>query len=150
MSDSCNPIDSSLPGSSVHGILKERILEWIAISFSGRSSWTRSLTWVSCIAGKFFTGWARREDLPTIYWFQFSSVQCLSRVWLFVTPCTAARWASLSITNSRSLFKLMSIESVMASSHLILCHALLLLPLIFPSIRVFSNESVLRIRWPKY
>ena len=67
-----------------------------------------------------------------------------------VTPCTAARQASLSITNSWSLLKLMSIESVMPSNHLILCHPLLLLPSIFPSIRVFSNESVLCIRWPKY
>ena len=80
----------------------------------------------------------------------FSSVQLLSRVWLFVIPRTAARQPSLSITNSRSLLKLMSIESVMPSSHLILCHPLLLPPLIFPSIRVFSNESVLHIRWPKY
>ena len=81
---------------------------------------------------------------------QFSSVQSLSYVRLFVTPWTAAHQASLSITNSRSLLKLMSIESVMASNHLILCHPLLLPPSIFPSIRVFSNESVLRIRWPKY
>ena len=79
-----------------------------------------------------------------------SSVQLLSRVWLFVTSWTAARQASLSITNSWSLLKLMSIESVMPSNHLILCHPLLLLPSIIPSIRVFSNESVLRIRWPKY
>ena len=82
--------------------------------------------------------------------FQFSSVQSLSCVWLFVTPWTAARQASLSITNSRSLLKLMSIELVMPSNHLILCHPFLLLPSIFPSIRVFSNESVLCIRWPKY
>ena len=74
---------------------------------------------------------------------KFSSVQLLSSVWLFVTPWTAARQASLSITNSRSLLKLMSIELVMPSNHLILCHPLLLLPSIFPSIRVFSNESVL-------
>ena len=80
----------------------------------------------------------------------FSSVQSLSRIWLFVTPWTAACQASLSITNSQSLLKLMSIESVMPSNHLILCIPLLLLPSIFPSIRVFSNESVLRIRWPKY
>ena len=80
----------------------------------------------------------------------FSSVQSLSRVWLFVTPWTAARQASLSITNSQSLLKLMSIESMMPSNHLILRHPLLLLPSIFPSIRVFSKESVLRIRWPKY
>ena len=79
-----------------------------------------------------------------------TSVQLLSRVQLFVTPWTAARQASLYITNSQSLFKLMSIESVMPSNHLILCCPLLLLPSIFPSIRVFSNESVLRIRWPKY
>ena len=81
---------------------------------------------------------------------QFSSVQSLSHVRLFVTSWTAARQASLSITNSRSLFKLMSVESVMPSNHLILCCPLLLLPSIFSSIRVFSNESVLCIRWPKY
>ena len=81
---------------------------------------------------------------------QFSSLQSRSCVWLFVIPWTAARQASLSITNSRSLLKLMSIESVMPSNHLILCRPLLPLPSIFPSIRVFSNESALRIRWPKY
>ena len=80
----------------------------------------------------------------------FSSVQLLSRLRLFATPWTAARQASLSITSSGSLLKLMSIESVMPSNHLILCRPLLLLPSIFPSIRVFSNESVLHIRWPKY
>ena len=80
----------------------------------------------------------------------FSSVQSLSRVLLFVTPWTAACQASLSITNFQSLLKLMSIESVMPSNHLILCHPLLLLPSICPIIRVFSNESVLHIRWPKY
>ena len=80
----------------------------------------------------------------------FSSVQSLSRVQLFATPWTTARQTSLTITNTQSLLKLMSIESVMLSNHLILCHPLLLLPSIFPSIRVFSNESVLRIRWPKY
>ena len=80
----------------------------------------------------------------------FSSVQSLIRVQLFVTPWTAARQASLSITNSQSLLKLMPVESVMPSNHLILCCPLLLLPSIFPSIRVFSNESGLCIRWPKY
>ena len=74
----------------------------------------------------------------------------LSRVWLYATPWIAARQASLSITSSRSSLKLMSIESVMPSSHRILCHPLLLLPPIPPSIRVFSNESTLRMRWPKY
>ena len=78
------------------------------------------------------------------------SVQSLSRVWLFVTAWTAACQASVFITYSQSWLKLMSIESEMPSSHLILCHPLLLLPAIFPSIRVFSNESVLHIRWPKY
>ena len=80
----------------------------------------------------------------------FSSGQSLSCVQLFVTPWTALRQASLSVTDSQSLHKLMSIESVMPSNHLIICHPLLLLPSIFPSIRVFSNQSVLCIRWPKY
>ena len=82
--------------------------------------------------------------------FQFRSVQPNSLVRLFATPWTAVRQASLSITNSHSLLRRMSIESVMPSNHLILCRPLLLLPLILPSIRVFSNESVLHSRWPKY
>ena len=82
--------------------------------------------------------------------YMFSSVQLLSHVQFFATPWITAHQASLSITNSRSSLKLMSIESVMPSSHLILCHLLLLLPPIPPSIRVFSNESTLRMRWPKY
>ena len=81
---------------------------------------------------------------------QFSSVRSLSHVQLFATPWTAACQASLSVTNSWSLLKLISIESVMPSNHLILCCPLLLLPSIFPSIEVFSSESVLHIRWPKY
>ena len=81
---------------------------------------------------------------------QFSSVQSLSCVQLFATPWTAAHQASLSITNSQSLLKLMSVESVMPSNHLILCQPLLLSPSIFPSISVFSNESALYIKWPKY
>ena len=81
---------------------------------------------------------------------KFSSVQWLSCVWLFATPWIAAHQASLSIINSRSSLKFTSIESVMPSSHLILCCPLLLLPPIPPSIRVFSNESTLRMRWPKY
>ena len=85
-----------------------------------------------------------------IGWIQFSSVQSLSRVRLFATPWTVAFQASLSITNSQSLPKLMSIELVMPSNHLILCCSLLLLFSIFPSIRVSSNESALHIRWPKY
>ena len=81
---------------------------------------------------------------------QFISVQSFSHVQLFVTPWTIASQASLSITNFQSLLKLKSIESVMPSNHLILCHLLLLLPSIFPNIRIFSNESALRISWPKY
>ena len=80
---------------------------------------------------------------------QFSPVQSLSRVRLFVTPWIAACWASLSITNSQSLLKLMSIDSAMLSNHQILCRPLLLLPSIIPSIMFFSNESVLSLRWPK-
>ena len=87
---------------------------------------------------------------PGEFHFQFSSVQLLSHIRLFSTPWTAACQASLSITNSQSVLKLMSIESVMPSNHIILCHPLLLLPSIFPSIRVFSNESDLHIMWPKY
>ena len=83
-------------------------------------------------------------------YFEISSVHSLSCVWLFETPWTAIRQTSLSITNSWSLLKLVSIELVMPSNHLIFCRPLLLLPSIFPSIRVFSNESVLHIRWPKY
>ena len=89
------------------------------------------------------------KNIKYIYLHQFSSVQSLSRVQLFATPWTVACQASLSITNSRSLLKLMSIESVMPSNHLILCCPFLLLPSIFPSIRVFSNELALCIRWPK-
>ena len=92
---------------------------------------------------------ANEEDVLDKYYGIFSSVQLFSRVWLSATPWTAARQASLSVTNSRSLPKLMSIESMMPSNRLILC-CLLLLPSIFPNIRVFSNESALHIRWPKY
>ena len=88
--------------------------------------------------------------LGKYYGLTFISVQSLSCVWLFVTPWTATCQAFLSITNSRSSPKPMSIESVMPSSHFILCHPLLLLPSIFPSIRLFSSESAFRMRWPKY
>ena len=125
--------------SSVHGILQARILEWIAIPFSRGPSWSRDLIQVSCIADRFFTIW-------TISSVQFSR----SVVSDSATTWTAAHQASLSITHSQSLPKLMSIESVIPSNHLILCRPLLLLPSIFPSISVFSSESVLCIRWPKY
>ena len=97
-----------------------------------------------------FTREVPGNTLLKFYILLFSSVQSLSRVRLFATPWSAARQASLSITNSRSLLKLMSIESVMPSNYLILCHPLLLPPSIPPSIRVFSNESVFHIRWPTY
>ena len=120
-----------------------------SVPFSRGSSQARDQTQVSRIAGRFLTIWATREadyEMP-----QFSSVQSLSCVRLFATPWTAARQASLSITtNSQSLPKIMSIESVIPTNHLILCRPFLLLPSIFPDIRVFSNESALRIRWPKY
>ena len=96
---------------------------------------------------------AEEGDVTTgrqAFFIHFGSVQSLGRVRLFATPWTEARQTSLSISNSRSLLKLMPIESVMPSSHLILCRPLLLLPSVFPSIWVFSNESALHMRWPKY
>ena len=95
-------------------------------------------------------GRGRRGDIELRDSVQFISVQSLSHVQLFATPWIAARQASLSITNSRSSLRLTSIESAMPSSYLILCRPLLLLPPTFPSIRVFSNESTLHMRWPKY
>ena len=95
------------------------------------------------------SSWQEPKNISVVS-VQFISVQLLSHVQLFATPWTAACQASLSITNSQSLLRLMFIELVMSSNHLILCRPLLLLPSIFPSIRVFSNESVLCTRWPKY
>ena len=94
--------------------------------------------------------WKKLQSTFILLGIIFSSVQLLSCVQLFATPWIAARQASLFITNSRSSLRLTSIESVMPSNHLTLCHPLLLLPSVFPSIRVFSKESVLCIRWPKY
>ena len=168
-------MDRSLPASSVHWILQARILEWVARPSSRGSSWPRNGTcllrllncwwilypWASgklqvCVDFSKFKSFLMEVwfKLFPVLWvplckFQFSSVQSLSHVWFVVTPWTATRQASLSITNSWSLLKLGSIESVMPSNHLILCRPLLL-PSIFLSIRVFSNESVLHIRWPKY
>ena len=105
--------------------------------------------------GQGFKEWVRVCQMDTVLkdisgGGKFSPVQLLSRIWLFAIPWTEAHQASLSITNSRSLLKLMCIESVMPSSHLILCRPLLILPPISPSIKVFSNESTLHIRGPKY
>ena len=118
-------MNHSPPGSSVPGIFQARILEWVAMISSRASSWPRD-------------------------WKCASSVQLLNHVWLFATPWTAAHQASLSIANSWSLLKLMSIELVMLCNPLILCHPFLLPPSIFPTIRIFSNKSVFSIRWPKY
>ena len=103
-------------------------------------------------SGNLILKWDQQGQRPQSLFSQSvsQSVQSLSRVRLFATPWIAARQASLSVTNSQSLLKLMSIESVMPSNHLILYRPLLLLPPIPPSIRVFSNESTLRMRWPKY
>ena len=130
-----NPIGCSLPGSSVYGIFQARILEWVIISASRGSSWPRDRTCVSYVFNAL-----SHQGSPIAY---IRSHQSLSRVRLFATPWITARQASLSNTNSRSSLRLTSIESVMPSSHLILCHPLLLLPPIPPSIRVFSNESSL-------
>ena len=132
----CNPMDCSPPGSSVHGILQAGILQWVAIPSSRGSSWPRDQThisYVSCIG---------RWVLSV----HFSHSVVSDSLW---PPWTAASQVFLSITDSRSLLKLMFIESVMPSNYLTLCRPLLLPPSIFPSIRVFSSESVLHIRWPK-
>ena len=111
--------------------------------------WT-SLAWVWCMLLGSNRPWGPSDKLTSAWHYMGVAVQLLSCVWLFATPWTAACQASLSITNSQSLLKLMSTESVMPSNHLTLCHPLLLRPSIFPSIRVFSNESAFYIRWPMY
>ena len=156
----CDTMDCSPLGSSVHGIPQVRELEWVAIPFSRGSSWLRDQTKTPWIIGSLYClsyQGSPRQKLIRIklkkqmcMLRRFSWVQSLSHVWLFATPWTEARQASLSITNSRSSLRLTSIESVMPSSHLILCRPLLLLPPIPSSIRVFSNESTFRMRWPKY
>ena len=120
--------------------------------------WKRDWTWAPCTGSRVlatrpprnFVLWTLSKKAPNPRAVQFNSVQPLNWVQLFATPWTAARQASLSITSSQSLLILMPIESVMPSNHLILCRPRLLRPSVFHSIRVFSNESVLRIRWPKY
>ena len=108
------------------------------------------VTWKDWLSGGCKISLRKHAKLLRCVFFCFSSVRSLTRVRLCATPWTAARQASLSIANSRSLLRLMSIEWVMPSNHLILCHFLLLLPSVFSSIRVLSDESVLCIRWPKY
>ena len=147
---SCLTLDSmdcSPPGSSVHGISQARILEWVAITSSRGSSLCSAQTHVSCIGRWILYHWATWEAQTS---FLLCCCQLLNGVWLFATPWTAAHQASLFFTISWTLWKLMSIESVMPSNHLILCHPLLFLSSIFPSFRVFSNQLALRIRWPRY
>ena len=158
----------SCPTPSVHGILWARLLEWIAISSSRRSSWFRNWTHVSCVGKRLLYHLSHLES-PTAYdcisgvqWAcvprlwpsrelifthpQLCCCQSLSHVQLFATLWIAACEASLSFTFSESLLKLLFFESVMPPSHRILCRSLLLLPLVFPSIRVFFGESALCIR----
>ena len=135
----CN-INSALLGFKVH---VHSSLLWLYIEGRIPVFLVTCLKQIRTLLSCYKTGW----DL-IVSSVQFSSVQLLSHVWLSATPWTAACQASLYITNSWSLLKLMSIESVMPSSRLILCHPLCLLPSIFPSIRIFSNESVIHIRWP--
>ena len=131
MSDTLQPRDSSLPGSSVHWILWARILKWVAIPSLRGSSWPRDWTRVSCITDLFFTIWGSREAPGMVFSsVQFSSVESLSHIRLSATPWTTAHQASLSITNFQSLFKLMSTKSD-GWCHLIFCCPLLLLP--FPA-----------------
>ena len=143
----------SLGGCSPWGHKESDTTEWLHFHFHhiwiGRNCHICFSKAVAQVHSDNFHNCAKESEIFLCGRVQFGSVQSLSRVWLFMTPWIAARKASLSITNSRSLPKLMSIESVMPSSHIILCHPLLLLPPTPPSIRVFSNKSTLRMRWPK-
>ena len=167
----CNAMDCSKPGSSVHGIFQARI-KWVAVSYSRGSSQPRDpicqsdpnsiKTRVVGFQHEAQVGpysdklpHARVHKSGKICFLQRHLlsepvVHSLSRAQFFVTPWTAACQASLFYTISQSLLKLTSIESMRPSNHLILCHPLLFLPSVFPSIRVFSNESTLHIKWPKY
>jgi len=132
-----------------HGLYSEHKEKWEFMTRNRLGVWWVE-NYLQCrVICKQMSGWTDVTEF-LLKAGQFSSVQLLSCIRLFATPWIAARQASLSITNSRSSFKLMSIESVMPSIHLILCRSLLLLPSIPPSIRVFSSESTLRMRWPKY
>ena len=137
------PHTPSLSASAASLALCDVRKQWVDVS--SLNHWELSLSMISTMKIQVNTLYCKYR-----YLHQLSSVQSLSHVWLFATPWTAACQASLSITNSQSLLKLIPIESVMPSSHLILCRPLLLLPPIPPSIRVFSNESTLRMRWSKY
>ena len=114
------------------------------------SQWPKGIGFLQKLQPRLFITRMQAVPLDLTSWIQFSSVHSLRRVWPLVISWTAARQPCLSITNSQSLLKFMSIESVVPSNHLILCCLLLFQLSIFPSIRVFPNKSVLRIRWPKY
>ena len=162
--DSCleNPLDGGAWWAAVHGVSKSQtLLSDFTFTFHFYALEKEMATHSSSLAWR-IPGTGEPGGLPSMglhrvrhdwsdlaSWLWSVSVQSFNCVWLFVTPWTAAHQASLSITNW-SLLRLLSIESVMPSNHFILCHPLVLLPFIFPSIRVFSNESVLCIRWPKY
>ena len=157
----CNPVDCSPPGSSVHGVSQARKLEWVAISSSRGSSRPRDGTQVSRIAGRLFTTEPpgkpvmRIQELLGIFSSTplggaLSVVQPPSRVRLFAARGLQHCALSPPSPSPGALLKLSSIASVMPSSHLILCRPLLLLPSVFPSIRVFSSNLAFHIRWPKY
>ena len=136
-------MDCSLPGFSVHGDFHKNTGMGCHFLLQGRP---KDQTGITCIGRQMFYHWATTEAQVNIC----QSFQSFSHARLCVIPWTVAREASLSITNSHSLLKLMLIESMMPSNHLIFCRPLLLLPSIFPSITVFSNEWVIYNRWPKY
>ena len=140
----CDPVDCSPPGSSVHRILRARILDWVDMPSSKKYSWPRNWNHISC---RVFTTEPLRKHL---YIHIYAYIYISSVVQLCLTLCNPMDCSIPALTNPRGLLKLIYIESVMPSNHLILCRPLLLLPSVFPSIRVFSNESVLCIRWPKY
>ena len=152
----CDPRDCSLLGSFVHGSSPGKNIgvgchgPGVFLT-PGLNPGLQQCRWILYqVTRDFVLDTKYLIVVPFLFYLPVCSVQSLSRVRLFVTPWIAARQASLSITNSPSLLKLMSIESVMPSSHFILCHPLILPPPIPPSIRVFSNESTLHMRWPKY
>ena len=151
-------MDCSPPDPSVHRIFHARTMELVAISFLKGSSWPRDQTCVSWIFRGILYHWATKDHIKILlfiilYKYSLNVIFCccsVSHVWLFVIPWTAACQASLSFSISGSLLKLMSIESVMPSNHFILSRSLLLLPSTLPSIKNFSNESALHIKWPKH
>ena len=153
----CDSMKHSMPGLPVHHqILKSTQTHVHWVSDVIQLSHSLSPTSPSALSQSLFQWGSSSHQVAKVlefqlqHQFQFSSVQSLCCVWFFANPWSTACQASLSITNSWSSLRLTSIESVMPSIHLILCRPLLLLPSIFPSIRVFSNELALRIRWPKY